>query len=292
MQYGLHTDHSVGIILKEIVRRAIVVARNHLMTFQVSAKVGYDGTSEDFFTNADQEAQALIVKLLKENFPEYGIIGEEGGEYYFPLNAKGYFTIDPIDGTKAYMRRQSHGVSVMIAMVQFQLDGKRTVEAVYIGDVNTHEIFGYRPGSHKVHRISEYEVSEVLPSAPTSQLFAGYALLRDPVTRFKSFPLVRRTTERFANYLVDGSSIGTWFTRLWKGEVAALLMPPGFETPWDGTPCVGISGKLRYQYFRPSDDRSRWMEYWPKLLQKSETRDFDTLVIHRDHAVHLNGVMV
>lgn len=283
MRYGELTEHSVGIVIKEIIRRAMVVARSHLISFQVNSKVGYDGISEDFFTNADREAQALIVRLLKENFPDYGVIGEEGSEYYMPENAKGYFTIDPIDGTKAFIRRQSHGVAVMIAMVRYLSPMFTEIVSVYIGDVNTLEIYGYRPGSNKVHRISEFEVSEVLPASRKESLFEGYALLRDPVGKFSSEKLVAKTVGRFKNYLIDGSSIGTWFTRLWKGEVAALLIPPGSETPWDSTPCIGISNKLKYRFLKPSADGASWEGCIMDPPRTIVRRDYDMLVVHRDH---------
>ena len=68
-----------------------------------------------------------------------------------------FFTVDPLDGTKAFVRRQSHGVGTMVALVE-----QGRVVSAYVGDINTQEIYGYRPGSRAVHRITEYETSEMM----------------------------------------------------------------------------------------------------------------------------------
>lgn len=98
------------------------------------------------------------MKLLRECFPGFGIIGEEDS-LLIPSDdgVNAYFTIDPLDGTKAHIRRQSYGVGSMVALV---LSG--SVVAAYIGDVNSREIFGYRPQSSLVWRITDMDVVERL----------------------------------------------------------------------------------------------------------------------------------
>ncbi|MFA5986653.1 MAG: hypothetical protein WC819_04885 [Parcubacteria group bacterium] len=66
---------AMGIILKELVRRAIVVARRQIKNFEVTKKEGYSGNMDDVFTSADRMAQEIYVKLLQECFPQIGIIG-------------------------------------------------------------------------------------------------------------------------------------------------------------------------------------------------------------------------
>ena len=139
----------VGIVLRDLVQRALFIGRKHRGIFEATGKASYGGDKDDFFTNADTEAQEMYVRLLQECFPDFGIIVEEDDlviEGKHGLDA--YFTIDPIDGTKAYIRRQSHGIGSMIAMV---VNGK--IVSAYIGDMNTGEIFGYRPGSDNVWRL-------------------------------------------------------------------------------------------------------------------------------------------
>src|SRR4051812_826759 len=148
--------HAVGIILKELVRRAMTTIRNERQVFEATVKQGYSGDMDDVFTSADTKAQEVYIKSLRECFPGYAIVAEEGGGTE-DRSADTYFTVDPLDGTKAFVRRQSHGVGTMVALVE-----KGLVSSAYVGDVNTQEIYGYRPGSGTVHRISEYETSERL----------------------------------------------------------------------------------------------------------------------------------
>jgi hypothetical protein len=61
----------------------------------------------------------------------------------------------------------------MVALVE-----QGRVASAYVGDINTQEIYGYRPGSRSVHRISEYETSERLAHI-VKPISEQYALLRD-----------------------------------------------------------------------------------------------------------------
>lgn len=54
-------------------------------------------------TIADQESESIIRKIIKENYPEHNIWGEEEGE--FDNNSPFTWVIDPIDGTKNFMRK-------------------------------------------------------------------------------------------------------------------------------------------------------------------------------------------
>ena len=152
--------HAVGIILKELVRRAMTIIRNERQVFEATAKQGHSGNMDDVFTSADTKAQEVYIKSLCECFPGYAIVAEEGGVVPLvvePVRSGAFFTVDPLDRTKAFIRRQSHGVGTMVALVE-----QGQVVSAYIGDINTHEIYGYRPGSRTVHRISEHEISKQL----------------------------------------------------------------------------------------------------------------------------------
>lgn len=56
-------------------------------------------------TAADQEAEEIIKSTIKQHFPDHTFYGEEG-EKVDLKNHKGYtWIIDPIDGTKSFMRQ-------------------------------------------------------------------------------------------------------------------------------------------------------------------------------------------
>ena len=54
-------------------------------------------------TMADRECERLICTLLEEQFPEDGIIGEEGARK--PSRSGNRWIVDPIDGTRDFVRR-------------------------------------------------------------------------------------------------------------------------------------------------------------------------------------------
>lgn len=272
---GAVNGHAVGRILKEAVRRASSVIRTERLTFEAHTKRGYSGSMDDVFTSADRAAQEVYLRTFRECFPGAGVIGEEA-ELHIPPAAPvtAYFTVDPLDGTKAFIRRQSHGIATMVALV----DGGEVISA-YVGDINADEVYGYRPGSDKVHRITRLDTFETLSHTPEGQkpLADAHALLRDPPDRYSAE--AQALLSRFKSYEVMGSSIGTWAARLWKGEVDALLYhADGFETPWDSTPVIGITQKLGFVFLRP--DGAAWRAYAPDLPLKPCLRGHDTLVVH------------
>ena len=287
---GAINGPAVGIIMKEMVRRAITTIRNERRVFEVSMKKGNTGSMDDVFTTADKKAQMIYLRSITECFTTAGIIAEEDS-LTIPCmrGCTAYFTVDPLDGTKAFIRRQSHGVGSMVALVQ---DGQ--VISAWIGDVNTQEIYGFRPGSDKVHRISDFDTSEHLTAGDKLPLKEQYVMLRDPESKYGA--LSRRLIQRgFKNQIIDGGSIGTWLARLWKREVAAAIMLPGWDTPWDTTPIVGISLKLGYRFFKPVHDASKgehWQLFSPILPTEKLKHDHDILVIHENDVGDLNGSVV
>jgi fructose-1,6-bisphosphatase/inositol monophosphatase family enzyme len=277
---GNINGHAVGRILKETVRRATVAIRNERLVFEAHVKEGYNGTMDDVFTSADTKAQEIYLRTFRECFPGCGVIGEEDslviqGQAGLAL----YCTVDPLDGTKAYVRRQSHGVGTMVALVY---EGE--VISAYIGDINTEEVYGYRPGSKNVHRITRLDTFETLGVEESSDLKGKYALLRSPSDRYSL--AVQKLLPQFKDYEVLGSSIGIWMAQLWKREVCAVFKTPGWETPWDSTPIIGISQKLGYAFLRPTG-RSGWTEFNPVIPVEKCRRDHETLIIHRNDLKHL-----
>ncbi len=56
-------------------------------------------------TAADKAANQIIVKALKENFPEYAILSEEEKDNKSRLDNELCFVVDPLDGTKEFLKR-------------------------------------------------------------------------------------------------------------------------------------------------------------------------------------------
>lgn len=56
-------------------------------------------------TAADKASNAIIVKALKEAFPEYAVLSEEEKDDLVRLDNDFCFVVDPLDGTKEFIKR-------------------------------------------------------------------------------------------------------------------------------------------------------------------------------------------
>lgn len=245
-RYGGMTAHGVGIIMKELVWRAIKLIGERRFCFESTEKVPLDPNKDkDFFTTADIAAQKSYEKSLRECFPNSGIIGEEDALKVKPAAAHyGTFTVDPLDGTKAFMRGQSHGIGSMTSLVI-----RDRVVSAWVGDVNTGELYGYRPESEKVHRLSPTKVSVHLKIDEMLPLSAQYVLLRKRENKYSNnAQKLIAENGLFREVEITGGSIGILMARLWKGEVGAVLLDSTPQTPWDICPVLGISKKLGFVF--------------------------------------------
>ncbi|SHF99518.1 inositol-1-monophosphatase [Vibrio gazogenes] len=96
--------------------------------------------TNDFVTNVDQEAESMIVDVIKTSYPEHVIIAEENGV----IEGKDQdvqWIIDPLDGTTNFLRGIPH-FSVSIAV---RIKGRTEVACVY--DPMLNELFTAQRGS-------------------------------------------------------------------------------------------------------------------------------------------------
>ena len=92
-------DHEMDIALRTA-RRAGEVA---LRYFTLEMDDEQEKPDLSPVTIADKECEKLITQVLSEEFPDDGIVGEEGA---FRNSASGRrWIIDPIDGTRDFVRR-------------------------------------------------------------------------------------------------------------------------------------------------------------------------------------------
>ena len=275
----------IGGTMRECVSRAIPLIRGMRTTAAVHRKAHPTGKT-DYVTEADIAAQQEYARVLQTVFPTFGIVAEEEG-LAVPCTNEEYdiwFTIDPLDGTKAYVRGQSHGIGTMISLV---CDGE--IIAAYVGDVMTGEIYGYAPDTHGVQRIDD-AYFETLSIDPDRPLLKQYVVLRDhPMQAHSAF--VRAMAGftpgepmRFRDVNIESGSIGIHMARLWKGEVGAMVLKAGRHTPWDLAPVLGISRKMGFRFIPllSADEPGGWGfgqdEFAPsKAEQYTPT---ETLIVH------------
>lgn len=252
-------SHIVGIVMREAVRRACVVIRKERFNFEFQEKIVDYKVGQDFVSSADKHAQEIYLDLLKRNFPEFGIIAEEDDlftEAQTHTDESGethrfYFTIDPLDGTKAFIRKQSDGYSSMLGLIHETSKTKEVISAC-IGDPMTGEMYYTRAESPRVHLLSsERTESRILGFDSTVNPKDSYILMRENASIYS--PIIQKLStisnqenRFFKDAEIQGGSIGIGFAKLWKGQYAALVLKAGDTTVWDTAPCVGISMKLGF----------------------------------------------
>lgn len=289
--FGPMTNEALGRLTRDIVEQAMRIIRGKRFSFKATAKgIKADGGT-DWVTTADKRAQQMYVKLLRECFPLLGIVGEEDG-LRIRCKIPGhniYFTVDPLDGTAAFKRRQSDSIGTMVSLVVDDV-----VVMVCIGDVLTNELYYFRPGSKKTHRLDlncEANKPQQLFIDGEQMLKDQLVLLRDPADRLRSASITTRMVDieggLFKNYRVDGGSIGITTAKLWKGEVGAAILASATATPWDANPVIGISTRLGFLGFHLVPGTS----HTPGSIMRTElkphdvivTQPYDLLLIHSSH---------
>jgi myo-inositol-1(or 4)-monophosphatase len=118
--------------MKNLLIRVVRTAGNLLMeNFERGIRVEFKG-DYDLVTAADRMSEALIVKLISEQFPAHDILAEEK-DYHRPKSEYRWI-IDPLDGTTNY----AHGFPWFAVSVALEVRGRLELGAVfnpYVGEL-------------------------------------------------------------------------------------------------------------------------------------------------------------
>lgn len=114
--------------MDEFRRVAIEAAREAgVLALSLSAgKINYQTKGEyDILAEADTKSESLIIKKIKDNFPDHSVLSEESGEN--DKKSEYLWVIDPVDGTINFERRINE-YCVSIALEQ---NGKLILGVIY-----------------------------------------------------------------------------------------------------------------------------------------------------------------
>ena len=76
-------------------------------------------SQHDFVTNVDTKAENEIIAIIREHFPDHGILAEESGHSEVASDDGIVWVIDPLDGTKNFIHGIPHcAVSIGIRQNQ------------------------------------------------------------------------------------------------------------------------------------------------------------------------------
>ncbi len=120
-------------------------------------------------TQADREAEQVIVETLQAAFPEYGFLGEEFGAQG---STEIRWIIDPIDGTRNFVRR------VPIWAVLLALEERGEITAGVVLSPVTGDLYTARKGQGAFANGERIRVSEVSALARALLVHATLSLIR------------------------------------------------------------------------------------------------------------------
>lgn len=108
-----------------ITETAYLAGRSTLAYFQTGVKADFKADNTPV-TLADKAAETLIRERIEDCFPDHAIIGEEFGDKESLTSSHRWF-IDPIDGTKSFLR----GVPLFAVLIGLEIEGRIEVGAAY-----------------------------------------------------------------------------------------------------------------------------------------------------------------
>ena len=116
---------ALNIIIKAARRASQIINRAalDLEHLQITTK-----RQSDFVTEVDKAAEAAIIDILREAYPEYGILAEESGLTAGQGGGSEYqWIIDPLDGTTNFI----HGFPQYAISIALAYRGQVTQAVVY-----------------------------------------------------------------------------------------------------------------------------------------------------------------
>ena len=129
---------TLTIAIKAARRAATIINRASLDVdiLQVQSK-----SPNDFVTEVDRAAEAAIIEVLREAYPEHGILAEESGETAGTGGSDCQWIIDPLDGTTNFIHGfPQYAISIALAR-------RGVVEQAVVFDPNRNELFTATKGS-------------------------------------------------------------------------------------------------------------------------------------------------
>jgi myo-inositol-1(or 4)-monophosphatase len=114
------------IYLATAVEGALACGRIHREYFRQQPVISKKGIV-DLVTAADLAAEAQFTALIRQRFPDHGVIGEEAATRVPPGSAEFEWIIDPVDGTTNF----AHGLAIFSVSIALRIAGQLAVGVVY-----------------------------------------------------------------------------------------------------------------------------------------------------------------
>lgn len=195
----------------------------------------------DYVTNIDREAEAIIIESLRSAYPDHAFLGEESG-HTGPEEAEYTWVIDPLDGTLNFV----HGIPHFAVSIACRRAG-RIEHAVVLDPIKREEFVASRGDGGRINGI-KLRVSPL--KGINSALIATAIPRRDPTKLVTHAKAVQRLIDHGAvvrnygcasldlAYVAAGRFDALWLQGLSEWDLAAgsLLVTEagGLASDFDG----------------------------------------------------------
>ncbi len=223
---------------------------------KVSTEDIEEKTANDFLSFVDRESESIIIRIIREQYPDHAFLAEESGQS--GTNARFCWIIDPLDGTKNYLS----GVGVFAVSIALREDRQISHGGVF--DPLRNEFFYAERGKGAMLNNSSIRVSSKSDLGEgligTGFPFKSKKLLAPYLRSFKSMFLecsgIRRMGAAAIDlaYVAAGRFDGFWELGLNEWDIAAgsLLIEEAGGTVTD---FWGTDGFLENNYLVASNGR-------------------------------------
>jgi myo-inositol-1(or 4)-monophosphatase len=209
------------------------------------------GRPGDLVTEADRQAEAAILQVLRDRVPDHAILAEESGQYG-DGDGEYLWAIDPLDGTTNY----AHQYPLSAASIGLLINGKPSVGAIF--DPFHQELFRGAVGIGATCNHRPIHVSKT-DKLVNSLLVTGFAYDRreTPDNNYKEFCYLTHLTQGVRRggaaavdlaYVACGRLDGYWERGLSPWDLAAgvaiLEAAGGKVTAYDLSPFDIRSGRI------------------------------------------------
>jgi hypothetical protein len=87
----------------------------------------------------------------------------------------------------------------------------------------------------------------------------------------------------FKDVEVTSGSIGIIAARIWKQEVAMVVLGPGYNTPWDVTPIIGMNRQLGIKHIRVDQETGHAEVFNPEAPIQVTKKEFVEIMTHETY---------
>ncbi len=227
----------------------IILKHKFNNTLQTKEKIS-NHKEYDEVTLADLETQEFLITQIKSKYQDSQIIAEEG-ELSITNNQGLIFSIDPIDGTKEYVRGGNEA-SIMIAVLY---DGVSVASIVY--NPFTTEYVQYQASDNQVirHRAGHKEVVKFQEPQESAK-----GLILISITDIRNASLKEVNLDKWSVVLVNSGSYGSIVAKMITNQVSGILLKPTTVHPWDSLPMAIMLNALGYKKYEYNSEFKNWIK--------------------------------